>query len=119
MAKRSGQCTLVLDARDFYRRRTVGLYHVNWADKRAEFGRLLVGKSDSRRSGLGREASRLVLSLARQAGLEETYLDVKSDNIAAITIYRDLNFHVVNEANGIAQMRLFLLDDQSLPIGRC
>ena len=87
---------------------TVGLYHVEWSEKRAEFGRLLIGNPDFRRAGYGGEASYLVLDLARRAGLEECHLVVKEDNVGAIAIYRRLGFRVATEEGKLLQMTLSL-----------
>jgi RimJ/RimL family protein N-acetyltransferase len=84
---------------------TVGLYNVVWSEGRAEFGRLLIGERDARGKGLARKATELVVRAAAEAHLSDIYLDVKSSNVAALSLYLTAGFGVIGELDGTIRMR--------------
>jgi UDP-4-amino-4,6-dideoxy-N-acetyl-beta-L-altrosamine N-acetyltransferase len=72
---------------------TIALVNLDWRNRRAELGRVLVAPGASRRSGFGREICRLALDYAfRHLNLHRVYLEVFADNEAAVGLYRRLGF---------------------------
>lgn len=71
----------------------VAIYNVNWEARSGEFGRLLVGESQDRRSGFAMQATLLALEFSRdRLHLGEIYLHVKIANAAATALYRAVGF---------------------------
>lgn len=77
-------------------RRAVGqvaLYNIDWTGRRGEYGRLMIGDMEARGRGLALEATETLADEALGAwGLEEIYLEVYADNIAAIRLYERSGF---------------------------
>lgn len=86
----------------------VALYHLDFAAKTAEFGRLLIGERNALGSGFGREATELVLKLAQKAGLRTVYLFVKEQNLRARSLYDKLGFATLGVEAGTIRMSLAL-----------
>ena len=87
------------------RGRAVGqaaIYHVDWAARRAEFGRLMMGESSARGRGLAKEATLLLAdeALARW-GLAEVFLEVKEDNERAVALYLSCGFSIQSRVHGV------------------
>lgn len=83
----------------------VAIYHVDWEQQRAEFGRLMIGDSRARGLGLAKGATVLALEFAeRYLGMREIYLSVYESNAAALSIYRSCGFVVVDCKAGMATM---------------
>jgi RimJ/RimL family protein N-acetyltransferase len=73
----------------------LALYHIDDAQKTAEFGRLLIGEVRHRHKGLAFDACCACLSIAFcQLHLAEVYLAVHESNRAAIGLYERLGFTV-------------------------
>src|SRR5439155_11043017 len=71
---------------------TVGLSGISARHRRAEFG-ILIGDHTARGLGLGFEASKLLLDDAFGAlGLARVFLQVFSDNAAALKLYARIGF---------------------------
>jgi RimJ/RimL family protein N-acetyltransferase len=87
----------------------VSLYNVNWKEKTAEFGRLMIGDKEANGIGLGKEASLLAVKVAKmRLGIKMLYLETFSDNIAAMKIYLDIGFSVVRKTPEMIHMELNL-----------
>ncbi len=85
----------------------IALYRIAWEQRRAEYGRLLIGAPDAVGKGLAKEATALLLAFAfRTLGLEEIELAVFKTNRAAIAIYQACGFREVSEHAGLTQMLL-------------
>lgn len=85
----------------------VSLYDVNWAAKKAEFGRLMIGEEDARGKGLAKKATVLILEFGfRTLGLDEIYLEVFEDNTSAYQLYRSLGFQTVGQHDRLVKMSL-------------
>ena len=83
----------------------VSLYNIDWKEKRAEYGRLIIGEEDARGRGIAKEATVLILSFAfAELGLKRVELEVLSDNERAITIYRACGFEEISDRNGVMKM---------------
>jgi len=85
----------------------VALYRIDWVERRAEYGRLMIGEADATGRGLGREATSVLLEYATGTlGLREIELTVLADNAPAIAIYRGCGFRQEErEGNLIRMMR--------------
>jgi RimJ/RimL family protein N-acetyltransferase len=71
----------------------VAIYHVDWASRSAEFGRLMIGDLQAQGMGLGREATAMLVDCAIHAlNLRRLYLEVLHDNTRAIGIYESCGF---------------------------
>jgi len=87
---------------------SVALYNIDMENKRAEYGRLMIGEGEAHGKGLAKAATRLLLQFAfDQLGLNEVYLDVFPDNGPAIAVYRDCGFKQAGCRNRLLRMRVF------------
>lgn len=83
----------------------VSLYRIDWARRRAEYGRLMIGEADARGRGLALEATRvLVDSAAAVLGLRELELEVFADNARAIAIYTACGFRPEGRRGSLLHM---------------
>jgi RimJ/RimL family protein N-acetyltransferase len=83
----------------------VSLYHIDWANKRAEYGRLMIGDPAARGQGLASDATRLLLDAAfKQFGLCEIYLEVFAHNTPAIAVYRSCGFEASGQHGNLLLM---------------
>jgi diamine N-acetyltransferase len=72
---------------------TVGLVDIDQRNRRAEWGRFLIGDASARRAGFGSEALYLSLRYAfRVLKLQRLYLEVFSWNRGARSLYRRFGF---------------------------
>lgn len=81
----------------------VSLYNINELDRKAEFGRLVVGPQHQG-VGYGTVALKLVMGKAAALGLKSIYLTVKSSNLRAISIYSNLGFEETSICDGVVTM---------------
>jgi diamine N-acetyltransferase len=86
----------------------IGLYNIDWEAGRGEYGRVLIGDPEHRGKGYGREASKLVIAAASEAGLKRVWLEVYPDNQAASTLYESLGFRLQGESEGMNRYELAL-----------
>lgn len=71
----------------------VSLYNIDWAGRRGEFGRLLIGDPAAAGLGIAAAATRLLVDEALSAwGLAEVGLEVLQSNAPALAIYRRYGF---------------------------
>ena len=83
----------------------ISLYNIEWDQRRAEYGRLLIGEPEAVGKGVAKEATNVLLDFAfGQLGLAEVALEVFSTNLAAIAIYRAYGFCEVGESGGLKRM---------------
>ena len=82
----------------------VSLYRIDWVQRRAEYGRLLIGEPDASGQGLAREATEVLLAHAAELGLTEIELEVLGSNDVAIALYRACGFRMVDDRNGLVRM---------------
>lgn len=91
-------------------RRAIGqasIYNIAWADRRGEFGRLLIGDPQAAGLGLARTATELLVDEAISSlGLAELHLEVRSDNLPAIAVYRACGFVRTDSREGVDLMRV-------------
>jgi RimJ/RimL family protein N-acetyltransferase len=84
----------------------VAIYHVDWINGTAEFGRLMIGEPDATGRGLAREATAAATALALgPLGLQEIYLEVVPSNLRAIKVYEACGFEVTGSTEKAVRMR--------------
>jgi RimJ/RimL family protein N-acetyltransferase len=82
------------------------LYHVDWAEGCAEFGRLMIGDGDARGLGLARLATACLVEEALTTwGLREVRLEVLASNVKALAIYDACGFTRVVTSGETVGMR--------------
>ena len=81
------------------------LYRIDWKQKRAEYGRLLIGEPEATGQGLAREATEVLLRYAAELGLRDIELEVLAHNDVAIALYRACGFCLLEERDGQKRMR--------------
>lgn len=83
----------------------VALYAVNWQEKTAEYGRLMVGEDRARGRGVAQRATKLVLQIGFDVlNLEEVHLEVFAHNQVARHVYERCGFHLVEELDNVVKM---------------
>jgi RimJ/RimL family protein N-acetyltransferase len=88
----------------------VSLYHVDWAEQKAEFGRLMIGEASAAGKGLARVATRAALKIAFETfSLNEVYLEVFEENQRARSIYDRTGFQVEKNINQVVHMKISAL----------
>jgi diamine N-acetyltransferase len=84
----------------------LSIYHVDWAARRAEFGRLMIGDPEARGQGLAMLATGLLVDHALgPLGLQELYLELLSNNSAALAVYEACGFEVAFQREGVLEMK--------------
>ncbi len=72
---------------------TVSLYNIDFISSSAEFGRIMIGENDFRGKGLGSKITSAIVHYAfEKLKLTTVYLEVFSDNFAAIKTYEKVGF---------------------------
>lgn len=85
----------------------ISLYAIDWQSRIGEYGRLMIGESEARGKGLARSASLLLLQVGfGLLGLKEIILEVKHDNLPAVSIYRSIGFEETANENGVIKMKI-------------
>jgi diamine N-acetyltransferase len=83
----------------------ISLYNIDWKQRRADYGRLLIGEPNAQGKGIAKKANYLLLHYAFAIlGLNKVELEVFTDNEPAIAIYRGCRFREVSELNGLKKM---------------
>jgi diamine N-acetyltransferase len=83
----------------------ISLYNIDWDQRRAEYGRLLIGEPEAAGKGLAKEATQVLLDYAfGRLGLTEVALEVFGTNLPAIAIYQAYGFREVGESGGMKRM---------------
>jgi RimJ/RimL family protein N-acetyltransferase len=83
----------------------IALYDIDWAAKRAQFGRLMIGDEAARRRGLARVATALLVDDAlTRWGLQEIYLRCVADNDRALAVYAACGFQETARSGAVATM---------------
>jgi RimJ/RimL family protein N-acetyltransferase len=85
----------------------VSLYRIEWAARRAEFGRLMIGAAEAAGKGLAHAATRAAVQVGFETlGLKEIHLEVYADNLRAIHIYETCGFARASVQDGVIQMKI-------------
>jgi len=87
----------------------IALYHIDWQNRSAEYGRLMIGEPAAQGKGFAQEATKMVLEIGFQTlGLGLIYLEVLENNFAAKAVYTACGFEVQSSQNGIVRMQILL-----------
>ncbi len=85
----------------------IALYRVDREERRAEYGRLMIGNPIALRQGIAREATRLVLRFAFETlSLREVVLFVLLENDAARRLYESVGFRPDGQDERTLKMRI-------------
>jgi len=101
----------IVEMRDLDRQSVgqLGINNIDWQAGSAEYGRLLAGDQLTRRKGIFYEASCLLLQYWKDTyGIVDYLLEVKTDNVRAISLYNQLGFKRDSEKDGFYSMHLSL-----------
>lgn len=83
----------------------VSIYNVDTLSRTAEFGRLILDKSNIAQRGLGVDATMAACQFAfDRLQIQNLYLRVQKDNIAAIRTYEKAGFYIVEELSDVLHM---------------
>lgn len=83
----------------------IALYNIEWDQRRAEFGRLMVGDLEARGRGFAKDAVMLLLEFAERAWrIDKTYLYVYANNYPAIKVYQSTGFIPVEKVDDMVYM---------------
>lgn len=89
---------------------TISLYNINYQNKRAEVGRLLIGDLNSRGNGIGLKAIDAICKYGfNRLGLSKITLEVFEDNIYARNVDNKAGFQMVGQRN-IDERTLILME---------
>ncbi|KRE90233.1 hypothetical protein ASG89_07960 [Paenibacillus sp. Soil766] len=73
------------------------LYNINYEGKEAEFGRFMIGDPAARGIGLGQKTLEAICEFSREVlSLNSMYLEVLSDNKAAIKVYERVGYKIID-----------------------
>jgi len=85
----------------------IALYNIDWTNRKAEYGRLMIGDPYAQGKGIAREATKLILDLGFSSlGLSEIYLEVFENNAPARKVYEDCGFLVKSIENNVVKMEI-------------
>jgi diamine N-acetyltransferase len=85
----------------------ISLYNIEWPQRRAEYGRLMIGEASAAGKGFAKEATQVLLDYAfHSLKLTEVHLEVFTHNVSAIAIYHGCGFQEVGEQNGLKKMSI-------------
>lgn len=85
----------------------ISLYDIDFAKRRGEYGRVMIGDPAASGKGIAREATRLILRFAFETlGLDEVYLSVFANNERAIHLYKACGFLVDGQEDGSLKMSI-------------
>lgn len=73
---------------------TVSIYHIDRRNRKAEWGRLIIGDSNSRSGGIGAEIEALVLEYSfEHLNLHKLYCEVLTENEKVVSMHKKFGFH--------------------------
>lgn len=79
---------------------TIALYNIDYKNKIAELGRVLIADINSRCRSIGLAATRSLCEYGfNKLGLNKIILEVYKDNIKAFNLYKKVGFKTVEEKN--------------------
>lgn len=79
---------------------TIALYDINYENRIAEFGRLLIGDLNSRGKNIGLIATKALCEYGfNNLGLNKITLEVYKENVKAFNLYKKIGFKIVKEIN--------------------
>ncbi len=85
----------------------LSIYNIDWKNKTAEFGRLMIGEDKFLGKGLSEEATKeLIKFVFKDLKLNTLYLDVIKENEIALRVYEKCGFKIVKEAENFYRMEI-------------
>lgn len=85
----------IIEAEDGTAIGTIGLSKIDFRNRKAELGRMLIGDRSYLRRGYAKAATLVLLEYAfAELNLHRVYLEVLADNDAAVSVYRRCHFEV-------------------------
>jgi len=85
----------------------IGMYNIDRSERKAEYGRLMIGEENALGLGIAAEASRLMIEhFSKNFGIDKVYLEVKADNESAYKLYESLGFERTGEHENLVAMSL-------------
>lgn len=85
----------------------ISLYKIDYDNKTAEYGRLMIGNSQARGKGYAKLATKLLIKKGFEYFLlKEIYLEVKENNYRAINVYFDCGFKIVDKKDNLYIMKV-------------
>jgi diamine N-acetyltransferase len=92
---RDDEILFVIETTDGTAIGTIGLSNIDFRNRKAELGRMLIGDQSYLGRGYAKAATLLLLDYAfRELNLHRLYLEVLADNHAAVSLYRCCHFEV-------------------------
>ncbi len=83
----------------------ISLYNINWEAGSAEYGRLMIGNPIAQGKGYAKQSTILLLDFAFNIlKCREVFLEVKSDNISAMAVYKSAGFVTTESSNELTKM---------------
>jgi diamine N-acetyltransferase len=83
----------------------ISIYKIDWLERCAEFGRLLIGEPSAREKSIAKEATSLILDVAfKTLKLNRIELEVYCNNEPALAIYRQCGFYEQSTLDGVTKM---------------
>jgi RimJ/RimL family protein N-acetyltransferase len=83
----------------------ISLYNINWETGSAEYGRLMIGNPIAQGKGYAKQATMLLLDFALNTlKFKEVFLEVKSDNMSAMAVYKSAGFVTTKSSAGLITM---------------
>lgn len=91
---------------------SIALYNIE--ERKAELGKFLIGEAKAHKRKLGEKTVIAALDVAfNLMKLEEIYLHVNTNNIAALTVYKNVGFAQKNEINnGVEEIGMSITKDK-------
>jgi diamine N-acetyltransferase len=100
----SSEINLIIAKSDRSAIGTVSIYNIDRRNKRAEWGRLVIGDETARGNGIGAEAIVLIQEYCfEHLNLRKLYCEVLSSNVRAISLYKKFGF----SSDGILRDHVF------------
>lgn len=86
----------------------VALYYLDEQARRCEYGRLMMGEDAARGKGLAKQATLLLCKWGfERLGVDEIYLEVLENNLAARAVYTACGFELEDIREGTVYMTLY------------
>ncbi|MDI6787718.1 MAG: UDP-4-amino-4,6-dideoxy-N-acetyl-beta-L-altrosamine N-acetyltransferase [Planctomycetota bacterium] len=74
---------------------TVGLTHIDWRNRKCEWGRFLIGEKKHQGKGYGKEAVALILKYVfEHLNMHKLYCDLFASNQKVISLYKSSGFEI-------------------------
>jgi diamine N-acetyltransferase len=83
----------------------IGIYDIDFLNRSAEYGRLLIGDEEALKRGYAEEASEMLLRYCdTELQLTQVFLEVKTENHNAHSLYKKLGFQEIRRTDLLITM---------------